>query len=566
MLIQKNKIAFINPPHTDWSLANNLTYLLIQSHYKRFGKYYDKFEWLEAPYKFNKYKDIKDIYNEVPNADIYLISSYVWNYDLCDLFAEHAKKVNKDAICILGGPHIGTNEPEFLKSRKFYDFICQPTKPGEVFIEDFLNSYIDNKGKVNNQDISWEINSTKQTKCGLPDYSIYEEHFDYVKKICNYSKEHKMEAFIVLETTRGCPYKCVYCEWGGGLDTKIITKKVDIAKRDISAMKRAGYTSAFLTDANFGAFEERDLEIFKFAWQQGVHLTDISTMKSKDLNRRKRLVDCWFEIVGPRVEPKNSKQSKNFEYWNLNEVDNYISIVPTVAIQSISDEAMKVAKRVDLSSKDKIELSKHIGKQCKEKGYPVPSLELILGMPGSTLKDFYDEMEIIWNFKALSNNRHDYMLLPDSYISKKEYLEQYKIQSVKVYTDLVDDSGVDNVHSLYKQKQNYFYTIQSCYSFTKEEMHEMFFMNQACNKLLELIYPMFEKKLTPGNFCKECFAIIKELPEYSKINNYIIDLYDINTPPKSIKKINGRFRTEIIDEMVLNNKHIIISEMFRKWI
>jgi hypothetical protein len=158
------------------------------------------------------------------------------------------------------------------------------------------------------------------------------------------------------------------------------------------------------------------------------------------------------------------------------------------------------------------------------------------------------------------------MLLPDSYISKKEYLEQYKIQPVKVYTDLVDDSGVDNVHSLYKQKQNYFYTIQSCYSFTKEEMHEMFFMNQACNKLLELIYPMFEEKLTPGNFCKECFAIIKELPEYSKINNYIIDLYDINTPPKSIKKINGRFRTEIIDEMVLNNKHIIISEMFRKWI
>ena len=65
-----------------------------------------------------------------------MISSYVWNYDLCDLFAEHVKKVNKDAICILGGPHIGTNDFKFFKTRINYDFICQPTKPGEIFMED----------------------------------------------------------------------------------------------------------------------------------------------------------------------------------------------------------------------------------------------------------------------------------------------------------------------------------------------------------------------------------------------------------------------------------------------
>lgn len=564
MLIQKNKIAFVNPPHADWCLANCATYLMMQSHYKRFGKYYDKFEWLEAPYKFNQYKSIEEIYNEIPNADIYLISSYVWNYDLCDLFAEHVKKINKDAICILGGPHIGTNDSEFFKTRTNYDFICQPTKPGEVFIEDFLNSYIDNKGKVNKEDISWEMNSKKQTKCGLPDYSIYEEHFDYLKKICDYSKKNKMESFIVLETTRGCPYKCVYCEWGGGLETKIITKKIEIAKKDISAMKRAGYTSAFLTDANFGAFEERDLEIFKFAWEQGVNLTDISTMKSKNLTKRKRLVDCWFEIVGPKKESKSAKQIKNFEWWDKDAGENSISIVPTVAIQSISDEAMRVSKRVDLTSEDKIELSKHIEKQCREKGYPVPALELILGMPGSTLNDFYDEMELIWNFKAFSHNRHDYMILPDSVLSKKEYLDEYKIQPVKVYTDLIDEDGVDNLYSLYKTKKNHFYTIQSCYSFTKEDMHEMWFMNQACNILLELIYPLYKNQITPSDFGKECYKILRMLPEFNNIHNYIVDLFDINTEPKSIKKINGKLRIDVFNEIISNNKHIIISELFKK--
>jgi len=545
MLILKNKIAFFNPPHADWSLANNMTYLMMQSHYKRFGKYYNRFEWLEAPYKFNQYKNIEEIYNEIPNANIYLISSYVWNYDLCDLFAEHVKKVNKDAICILGGPHIGTNDFKFFKTRINYDFICQPTKPGEIFMEDFLNCYIDNNGKINKEDISWEINSKKQTKCGLPDYSVYEDHFDYLKKTCDYSKQNKMESFMILETTRGCPYKCVYCEWGGGLETKIITKKIEIAKKDILAIKRAGYVSVYLTDANFGAFEERDLEIFKFAWEHGINLTDISTMKSKDLNRRKRLVDCWFKIVG------NKKQ-------------NFTSIVPTVSIQSISDEAMRVSKRVDLTSEDKIQLSKHIEKQCREKGYPVPALELILGMPGSTLIDFYDEMELIWNFKAFSHNRHDYMILPDTIMSKKEYLEQYKIQTVKVFTDLIDEDGVDNLYGLYKTKKNYFYTIQSCYSFTKEDMHEMWFMNQACNILLELIYPLYENKITPSDFGKECYKILRMLPEFDDIHNYVVDLFNDKTKPKSIKKINGKLRTNVFNEIISNNKNIIISELFKK--
>ena len=41
------------------------------------------------------------------------------------------------------------------------------------------------------------------------------------------------------------------------LNTKIIKKDISIVKRDILALKRAGFNGAYLTDANFGAFEER---------------------------------------------------------------------------------------------------------------------------------------------------------------------------------------------------------------------------------------------------------------------------------------------------------------------
>ncbi len=315
------------------------------------------------------------------------------------------------------------------------------------------------------------------------------------------------------------------------------------------------------------------MEIFKFAWENGVNCTDISTMKSKDLKRRIDLVDAWFDVVGSGPEKHspiiNSKEGGHIlvigsgEALEFSGEQQYISIVPTVSIQSISDEAMKVAKRADLSFEDKIKLSEHIHKRCHEEGYPVPAIELIMGMPGSTLDDFYAEWEIMWNFKAWTSYRHDYMFLPDSDLTQKDYLKKYDIKLVEVYSDLIDEFGVDNQNSLYKNKRTYFKTISSCYSFTNEEMCEMWIMNLAENKLLEQIYPMFEQFMKPNVFGKYCFDIISSMEEFPIIFEQVKNLLDPKTEAQNIKRLNGRLRNLVVDELIENNKPIIISEMFK---
>jgi hypothetical protein len=551
------QIAFINPPHADWSLANNMTYLLVQSHYQHRGKYKDQVEFLPAPYKWNKYESYEEVIDEIISADIIMFSSYAWNYSIVDKIAKSIRDSHPKKILVLGGPHIGTNEPELLKDRWFYDYICEPTKPGEPFMEDLIDCAIEDR--LSPQNIAWEIRngSGRIHDLSTEDYSVYEEHFDYLKKTVSYARKHKMEPFIVLETTRGCPYKCVYCEWGGGINTKIYKKDISIVKRDILAMKKAGYRDAYLTDANFGAFEKRDLEIFAFGWNNKFNLTDISTMKSKDLNRRKRLVDQVFNIVGKGPET-HSVSEGGTDMWGETE---YISIVPAVSMQSISEESMRIAERVDLSTSDKLELSKHINKRCSEEGFPVPALELILAMPGSTLQDFYDEMEIIWNFQAWSSFRHDYMFLPDSRLNSQAYMKAHNIETVTVYSDIVDEDGSDNWHSLYQNKKTYFKTIKSCFSFTESEMREMWFMNNAANYILQNLYPMLEKWVTPQVFAKESYKVITKLDDFELINNEIIDMFDNNTLPRSIRKLGGKFRVETINEFLEKNKIIIISEV-----
>lgn len=551
------QIAFINPPHADWSLANNMTYLLVQSHYKRCGKYKDKVEFLPAPYKWNQYKVYEEVVQEIVSADIIMFSSYAWNYSIVDSIARGIKEKYPQKILALGGPHIGTNEPELLRDRWFYDYICEPTKPGEPFMEDLIDCYIEDR--LDPKNIAWELRngSGRIHDLSTEDYSVYEEHFDYLKETVSYARKHNMEPFIVLETTRGCPYKCVFCEWGGGINTKIYKKDINIVKRDILAMKKAGYRDAYLTDANFGAFEARDLEIFAFGWNNNFNLTDISTMKSKDLNRRKKLIDKWFDIVGTGPE-KHSKSEGGTDMWGETE---FVSVVPTVSIQSISEESMKLADRIDLSTKDKLELSRYINKRCSAEGFPIPSLELILAMPGSTLEDFYDEMEIIWNFQAWSSFRHDYMFLPDSRLNSPTYMKAHGIETVIVYSDIVDEDGSDNWHSLYQNKKTYFKTIKSCFSFTESEMREMWFMNNAANYILQNFYPGLNQWVTPQVFAKEAYNIITQLDDFKSIENEIIDIFDSNTPPKSIRKLKGKFRVETINEFLEKNKIIILSEV-----
>lgn len=551
MQMEKIKIAFVNPAHADWSLPSNLTYMLCQSHYNRVGKYPDRVEWLPGLYKWNKYKSYEEVYEDIKEADVIMFSSYIWSFKICDNVARIAKQHGK--VTIVGGPHIGTQDEQFLNSRDCYDYFCQPTKPGETFMEDFLNGWFDHGGPPPRDQISWELASQKKSVYKLDQpYSVYEDHLDYLKEMVDYARETRIEPFIVIESTRGCPYQCVYCEWGGGTGTKIDKKSMPIVQRDILALREAGFRDAHLADANMGAFEERDRELFKFAWDHDFCLSDASSVKTKDLGRRKKLYDAWFDIIRPKWKdlPKTRDDIDDKDMW---EKTRYISVIPAVSIQSISEEAMKVAKRVDLSIKDKIELSKYINDKCTKENYPVPALELILAMPGSTIEDFYAEMEILWNFKAWHSTRHDYMFLPDSVLSSDQYLKKYNIETVDVYLDTADEDAADFWNSLYMNQQTHFKTIRSCYSFTAQEMVEMWIMNHAGNYLLRNLYEEYESLVTPGEFTKICYKVMQTIEGFDIIHDAANDIYNPNTPPKSIKRIGQMNRRKYIEEFLENN-------------
>ena len=161
--------------------------LKIQSHYNQIGKYRNKVTWLPALYRWNLYKSYEEIYEEIKEADIYLFSSYAWNYPIVDSIARLVKEKNYFNTTVIGGPHIGLHDPTLLKLRhKLYDYICQPTKPGEPFVADLIDSWFETNGFPNKKDIAWELTSDKAVSHTFDNnISIYEEHSHFLKETLN---------------------------------------------------------------------------------------------------------------------------------------------------------------------------------------------------------------------------------------------------------------------------------------------------------------------------------------------------------------------------------------------
>ena len=507
---KKLKVAFINPPVASNWMFQPLTWILMKSYYEHNGAYPENVDWLAPPYKWDTYKDVADVWEEIKDADIFLFSSYVWNYAICDKIAAYVKEQNKSAICVVGGPHIGENDDDFLRSRSCYDYICKATKPGEIFIADLLNAYLSSGSMPSYDDISWELRGNK--KCGqyMQTYSVYEENIDFLIELNTYAKRNILfeNRTIIFESTSGCPFSCTYCEWGGGTGSKVARKEIDLAKKDLDAIAKAGYELFDFSNANFGIDKEKDIAVFEYAWSIGLLPFNVSTLKVKSLERKKELYDDIIEIVAKHKD-KIVNIPKDF--------------IPPLSIQTVNNEAQKIANRVDMSLEDKLTLSRYLGGKTKEIGIDLFP-EFIAGMPGSTLDDFYNEFDISFEFLNCGE-KYIYLILPDCEISQKDFLDKHDIKLVDIYYD--DNRLNDSIYK-YSCTQK---TISSCFSYTKDEMCEMWIMNTVAH----FMYSVYRKSFSgvrAADFMRECWEVLKTTPNFSYIWDLVNDIFDPETPPR----------------------------------
>ena len=238
---------------------------------------------------------------------------------------------------------------------------------------------------------------------------------------------------IAYETSRGCPFKCAFCEWGtGAIGSKMYQWPLERVRADWEIIAAAGIKNIWLADSNFGALKQdadKARYIVELKQRTGLPLS-FATSWSKKHSRQVQEIALLLH------------RNRLLPHYQL-------------ALQTLTPEALRLSNRQNMSSNE----YQPIAKSMAEQGVPIAA-ELIWGLPGDNLEDF--ELNLDQLLATFPNiNIFGYTLLPGTEFYAKR--DEYRIEAIPV-------AGYG------KAKGEY---VVGCHSFSREEGEEGYFLITA---------------------------------------------------------------------------------------
>ena len=345
----------------------------------------------------------KKIFSAIDNwkPDVIGMSNYVWNASLSNLICDYAKKINKNTLCILGGPEFpaGTGnrkiqntekEPtydkclHYLTNRPSVDYFAY--SDGEVVFVEVIKKFIEKKFSVKSmkekdQPVKGCASISKDNKKLLVgDYisrigmqgSVKSEGRDivpspYLTGLLDKFLNGKFEP--AFETSRGCPFLCTFCDQGID-ESKIATHSTNRVAEEMRYVGKKmhgienGTKTISVFDANWGIYK-KDIELAD-------HIAKI--MDDYD----------WPKYINCST-PKTKRE-------NLLKIDDKLKnrVGIGLPMQSLNTNVLKEVKRKNL---DAMEQLKHI-REIQKRG-KTANTELIIPLPGETEQSYFEGLKFL---------------------------------------------------------------------------------------------------------------------------------------------------------------------------
>jgi radical SAM superfamily enzyme YgiQ (UPF0313 family) len=189
---------------------------------------------------------------------------------------------------------------------------------------------------------------------------------------------------IFYETNRGCPYRCAFCYWGNG-NAKIYRMSAERIRAEMEYFARAGVSSFWLADANFGIFDS-DAAIAETIAE--INQRTGRPFKHVGVNWAKQSSDRVLEIA------------KIFRAGGM-------GCTTTIALQSVTPAAEQTAKRYSLPARRFASLIRKAALDGLD-----TYTDIIWGLPGETIAGFLDGLEAVIASGVPAIMIHQLYLLP----------------------------------------------------------------------------------------------------------------------------------------------------------
>lgn len=325
-------------------------------------------------------------------------SCYIWNMEYNLRLAESVKEKYPECLIVFGGHNVPENV-SLLEKHSFIDVLVHAE--GEEPFKSILKHLNDGTDFSSIPDISFRNGAELITTEVKKNYDISGYPSPYKAGLFDrmFEEYPTVNFHATLETNRGCPYSCAFCDWC--FTKKIRYFPIERIKEDIDWMSQHKISYCYCADANFG-ISDRDIEIANY------------------------ILEKKNESGFPQVfKPCYAKES-NDTVFEIGKILNHSGIDKgvTLAYQSLNQKTLENIGRKNLTMEHYADLT---AKYAEEK---IPTYtELILGMPGETYDSFCEGL-----CRLLENGQHNSMTVYtcqvycNSPLAQKEYKEKHAIR------------------------------------------------------------------------------------------------------------------------------------------
>lgn len=370
--------------------------------------------WHEPIHRMDRVDEIMRALSGV-RIDVLGLSCYTWNWRLQQAIARAVRAVHPDCLIVAGGPHPDYRDPAFFAENACIDAVV--VKDGEIPFTRILSralSYRSVRELRAEDDPLGDIpglclpgsGGSLTAKPEVPaDYGVssYLAQIDYYER---FIAEHPQGVVAAWETSRGCPFRCSYCDWGSATMSKVRRFGMDRLSDEIDWFARSGIKVVFSVDSNFGMFKT-DVDLTDAIVEaKKTHGEPTYFVYSNAKNVPKRTVEITRKVVAAGLETAH-----------------------TLSIQHSSERVLAATDRENISIEKQIEVVRAL----QADGIPI-SVQLIQGLPEDTpalwRKTFTDLMEWGIHDGYIVTNYH---LLPNAPASEPAYRDRWGLRTVTRY-------------------------------------------------------------------------------------------------------------------------------------
>lgn len=341
--------------------------------------------------------------------DVLACSVLGWNYRAFGTLSETYKQLNPDGLVIFGGTHVANQAERVFGMFPEVDLIVNGE--GELVFRDLINACLDGRSRhdlhdiegISFRDVTGATVTTAERE-RISDLDIIPSPM-LTGAIELTDAEGRFRYDVALmETNRGCPYKCSFCYWGGATGQRVRAFSRDRLRAEVELLAKLNVHTIALCDANFGLLpidEEFVDDLLKIREQYGYP-------KALESSWAKNKSKVFYSIVR---KMKRAGLRSSF----------------TLALQTLNDTALREMNRKNM----KVNAWEDLVAWLSEEGLECYA-ELLWGAPGETIETFFEGYDRLAR-KISRIAVYPLLLLPNTGYSEKK--AEYGIVSVRGDTD-----------------------------------------------------------------------------------------------------------------------------------